>query len=456
MSDYRSPTDVEIQRLSLVTAAGQVHELEAVTQEVNIYQSLFAHYMKCDLVVGDATGLLNSFAGFKNDGVTGGFVGGELLLISYKTNGNDADVPVRNHVFALYECANRTRTSEDKEVYLLRGISLEAISTVNKTISKAYGGVKGNLISSMINSIVNEYIMTRQTKSIYETLNSSLNFNIRKTYSADRTTGLHKILIPDYSVDDAIDMLCKEADDDKHIPYYIFFENSAGFKFRDLANLVQQESIETYSYKPSNMKEGKDTANEDFFDRTKIISLTVERQTNSLHNAQRGLFSSSMTTIDLLQKTKTETTFKYEKHHDKFTKLQSQSFKINGYQTFDTAGTGYLMTTRKGHDSSTFFRAEAPIVKRIDDFYLAKHAYQAHIFNTVVEFMIPGDSNLSVGETVYLEIPVATSVEDQKNQEDKYVSGKYLITELRQKLPGKTGDRHFTSVRCVKDTGIKI
>lgn len=456
MADYRSPTDVDIERLTLITSAGAVHELNGITNEINIYESLFAHFMKCDLVIDDATGMLNSFSGFIDGRVTGGFVGGEILLVSYKTRGNNPDLKLKNHVFVLYECSNRTRVNEDRESYLLRGLSLEAYTTVGRNISKAYGGKKGNLISKIVQSVIDEFVLTRQTKSVYNTIGSSLKFNISKQVNIDPTTGLHKLIMPDYTVDECLDLLCKEADNDTHVPYYIFYENAQGFQFRDLKNLVKQETKEKFTYKQSNAKENDQNITAEFTDRTKIMSIDVERQTNVLHNAQKGLFSSSMTTIDLLQKTKNTTTFKYETGSSKFEKLQNQSFKINGFKTFDTGNVGYLTTTRKGHDSSSFFRSEAPIIKRIDDFYLTKHAYQTHIFNTVVSITVPGDSLLTVGDIIYLEIPVATSIDDRKNEEDKYVSGRYLITELRQKLPGKTGQGHVTSIRCVKDTGIKI
>ena len=81
-------------------------------------------------------------------------------------------------------------------------------------------------------------------------------------------------------------------------------------------------------------------------------------------------------------------------------------------------------------------------------------AYYSHIFNTQLEVVIPGDSELDVGDVITLSIPPASNVLDQVNVDDKYLSGKYLITKIRNKfLDGS--ESMSTVLECVKDTAIR-
>jgi hypothetical protein len=448
---YRNPGDIEIEHLKFISAAGQLVDLAGIVTEISIFQNLFEHYMRCQIVFSDSTGLINSLKGFRESKVTGGFTGGELFLISYKSK--DDDLKFKKHLFALHSLTDRSRPSEDVEVYSVMGVSLEAYQTLTNSISKAYGGTEGNTISKMVQAICEEYFISERVSTVYDIISNALNVNITKSYSYDETNGLHKLIVPDYLVDDAIDFMCKEADNDRHIPYYLFYENSSGYQFKDLSNLALQEVKEKYTYQVTNNNESK--SGEEYSDRTKIIDITVDRQTDILMNATEGLFSSTMTTIDLLTKKKTDISFRYDDYQSKFVKMQNDDYRLSG-SFLDGDGVGYLSTTRTGHDSSVFFRNESPITKRIDSFYNAKQSFFRHMCNTKVEVTVPGDSEIQVGDCVYLEIPVATNLEDSASDQDKYVSGKYLITELRQQMGSKTGSTFITTFKCVKDTGIKI
>ena len=71
--------------------------------------------------------------------------------------------------------------------------------------------------------------------------------------------------------------------------------------------------------------------------------------------------------------------------------------------------------------------------------------------NNVIVITIPGNSELNVGDTIECKFTPATSFEEGK-EEDKYQSGKYLITKCRHVITKQIYD---TVLECVKDTGIE-
>lgn len=447
---YKHAGDVDVRTFKLITAAGQAIDLESITVEFSVYQSLFEHYLQCDLVINDSLGLINTLNPIK-DGVTqGGFSGGDLLVVSYRSN--DESLPYKNHLFSLYEMTDRKRIEENSEAYFFSGISVEAYGASSQKISRAYGGSGGNDISSMVKSITNEFIYNNSIKDLHRAVREAVKFRIEKQNVFDPTVGNHNFVLPNLAVDDAIDFLCKEADNDNHIPYFLFYENSKGFNFKDLGSLVSQEPKEKYSYVPSNFTGVyKDKKKEEYTEATNIRSFDVIKQGDFLENMESGMFQSRNIYIDFLKKNKREIVYKYDDYFSKFKKLQN--LKIAGGETKGDPVVR-MFTSRLGHDSDAIFSGESPNPKRSVEYVGQAEGYFSHIFNTQLEVVLPGDSELDVGDVIELNIPPATNVLDQVNVGDKYLSGKYLITKIRNKFLDDS-EAMSTIIECVKDTGIK-
>ena len=447
-NNYRFPGDVEIESCILILSNGVPVDISSIATEINIYQDLQEHYLRCEITIHDAIGLFHTVV--SAGGVNGGFTGGEVFGISYKNK--SPEFKFKRHLFAIHGMTDRKRLNENSEVYLLSGISLEAYEAGSNRISRSYGGAGGNTIDKMIQSVFNEFINSKTIQTIYQEYKQGVGFTLRKQNVFDSTNGLQRLVVPNLNVDETIDFMVAEADNDSHIPSFFFYENTDGFNFKDLNNLVSKEPIETYTYAPYNYYVNGKDANSEFTDPTQIITFEISRQTDILTNLRGGLFKSKMINIDILKKTKNEIEYNYERDFSKFTKLQK--LRIAG-SAIGNDPIVTMMTSRTGHDvCCPIFAPENHLPKRINEFGTKKVAYNRHIFNTIIEVMIYGNSELKVGDVIYLKIPVATTMDDLYSEEDKYLSGKYLITKVRHQMKGKTGGGFFTILKCVKDTGI--
>ncbi len=448
---YKHAGDYDVRTFKLITATGQSIDIEPLTVEFSLYQSLFEHYMQCDLVLNDSLGLLNTINPLKGGDIQGGFSGGDLLVVSYKSN--DDSLPYKTNVFVLYEMTDRKRIEENSEAYFFSGISVEAYTASSNKISRAYGGGSGNNTSKMIESIIKEFLLSTNSTGVYASLKQFVSYSISKEIDIEQTNGNHKFVIPNLSVDDSIEFICKEADSDDHIPYFMFYENSSGFNFKNLGSLIQQEPKETYTYTPSNYSNGyKDKPKEEYTEATNIRSFDVIKQSDYLQNQDSGMFRSRSIYLDVLRKSKREVIYKYDDYFPKFKKLQE--YKIPGSDP-ELMGDSVvrMATSRFGHDTDSLFLDETPAVKKHSETAAQSDSYFSHIFNTQVEVVIPGDSELDVGDVIYLNIPPATNVLDQALTSDKYLSGKYLITKLRNKFLDDS-ESMSTVLECVKDTAI--
>lgn len=450
---YRFAGDIEVKGIYLISQAGQLRNIGKIVKEVNVFQDLTEPYLQSEIVVSDAVSLLQFLEGNRKEGIQGGFNGGEVIVLTYKMR--DSTKKVITHFFGVHEVAERQRADEKNEVYILNCISAEAYRASTKTISRAYGGTKGNLISNMVKSVVEEFIYDKQIKDIHRNYREVLEVRIEKEINVTPTNGKQRLIIPNLTPEDTISLFCQEADNDSHIPFYFFYEDSKGFNFKDLSELVQRDVAETYTYMSQNVvgEEGESEKDSSIVhDFQKIISFNVVSQTDIIRNVKRGLFRSKMINLDILRKNKSEYNFNYEKEYKSFTKLQK--WKIPGQ--VDGNPVIHMLQSRNGHDTDTTFQSENHLPKRINQHLPRSQSYFNHIFNTMMDVTVPGNSELNVGDVIELNIPNATTINKLDGKKDKYLSGKYLITSLRHKFGGTTGEMFTTHITCVKDTGIEI
>ena len=444
MADYNFSGDIDIDQITLIGGGGEVFNIQEQFIELNIYQSIFKKYLECDVYINDALFLASQVKGSINDNIPGGFKGIETLVVKYRERtdpSEDANIPVKTHVFGVYEISDRKREGEGTEKYLINGISLEAYRTLPTRISKVYGKGRGNTISKMMESLMKEYVLPDELKNEYQAI------GLNKQVNIDETSGMKNYIIPNKSVNETIDFFCKEADSKDHYPYYMFYEDSNGYNFRNLPFLIEDGEIDwTYTYYPSNYEgDDKDVEGSDQY---KIISFNVIQENSFLENLKGGMFKSKSVGIDILRKKKLEKVFDYTKEQENFYTVEGGYFPVevnadgvvnNDYTTF-------------GHDTDEFFNNDTTVMSKKD--ILTKNrvmSYNKQIFNNVVEVMIAGDSTKNVGGLIDLQFYINNTIGENKYEVDKTLSGQYLITKVRQKI---NAENFVTIMQCCKDSAM--
>jgi hypothetical protein len=435
---YRNAGDVELKTLTLVTNAGLQIDLLKLFREWSVYQDMFSHYLQTDILIFDAAGTLNAI---------GGITGGELIIISYRTGGPNDKTKYKTHVFGVTEISNRQTVDEKNEIYILSGVSIESYQTIDSKVSRAYGHPQPTLVSQMIDSVTKEF-MRKPLEPLYSELSSTLKYKISKTYDIEETKNRQKFVIPNMRIDDTIDYLCRESISDKPVSHFVFWEDAEKFNFKDLNTLVSQEPRYTFSYAPSNYDEGNNNAKEEYTDPLKIINYNVEKESSLFDNIMGGLYKTKTVSIDIQRKKKTETIYDYSKIYEKFNKLQPYSV----FGTSKDTAIVELNTTRSGHDSDIFFALENHIPNKTYQNKPKRRSFFKHISNKVLSVSIPGNSEVLAGDVVYLSIPPATNIDGVAKKEDKYLSGKYLVTKVRHK---HIEENFTTFLECIKDTGVE-
>jgi hypothetical protein len=440
---YRFPGDVELIGVHFIGVNGQPTDITSFTEGINIYQNLFRHYLEADFLIHDSTKFLHKLPDFKDLDVTGGFTGIESMVVSYRNRSKGDKETVYTHLFRLYSVTDR-QSLENVEAYMFSGISEEAYHTSTKTISSAYGGESGQTTESMVKAVHKNYFNNSDIQERYNSLRSLTHNRINKQLETHPTIGKHQFVIPNLSVDDTIRFFARESDCQSRVPLFYFYEDSQGFNFKNVNGLTAQEPVDTFYYSMQGTE-----GNED--DKIKnhqiIMGYRVNRQQDLIENMKSGLYKAETTNIDMLKKRYNKVVYNYDDYAKVFNKLQPK--KVFGSVPGETPVKS-LMTTRKGHDLDANFFDENPKPKRLNTIKDIRNSFRRSVFNTSVEVSIPGNPNMKVGQVVRLEFPVNDNSNNGIEEHDKYLTGNYLVTKVRQMF--STNDV-TTVLECTKDGG---
>ena len=412
---YTHPGDIEVDGIYLIATSGEAVDISPIVREINIYHDMMEHYLQCDVVLVDALAVIDAF---------GGLTGYESLIVSFRNNDDESEF--NTHAFMVHKVSNRNRINERAEAYLLSCISLEAYSNISTRISKAFGP---STVSDMIKAVFQTHFKTPEINTYYSALKDELKKTIDKKLDVDATIGSEQIIVPNLVVSDAIEFLNDQADSET-VPYYLFYEDSQGFKYKNVNSLLEQEPIEKYTYMPSNLYIEERTA-EDIF---KIISFEVLRETDIIDDIKGGLFSSKTFSIDILNKTTSTEEYTYEKYQKRFNTLLNNPI------------------TPQAKVADTVFRSVTKTENKRYNRVLAKReSFEKSITGTIMNVTVPGNSEITVGKIIELSFPTANNIDgDQQLAEDVVTSGKFLITKVRHKFDGKTGGDFATVFECIR------
>lgn len=447
VSDYRNVGDLEFEKFILFSPFGEKVDIGNLVAQFDVYQEFDHPFLRCELLMNDSSGLFHN--------LYGGFTGGELLVCSYRTK--DDNAIWRSHCFVLYEATDRSAVSDKRTTYTISGASLESMNSTLHKISKSYGGETPIKISDIISDIVGGYLYTADVIRLLDQYakDAGIPGKLKKTNIIEQTAGAQKWVCPYVSPAEAIALLTDEADNSKNIPWFTFYEDSAGFKFADVNTLSQKPAYTYFKYHPKNLgNENNDavdnTANLDSY---KITSWRINQDTNLMDAMEDGLFKSKSINIDILRRTWRENTFYYQNGHTGFSKLNN--ITTVGYAGDKHEPSVSVITTRAGQEGDSYFFDENVRPRRKPEFVAARRSYKAHLTSQEIEIEVPGDTGLNVGQTVHIEIPVASGLVDQLGVPDKTIRGKYLITALRHSMEPKTGGKFITILNLIKEIGIE-
>ena len=437
MSGIQYAGEYVLKEATLITSAGVTFDLKGLILSFNIYENIFS------------TSLSGSFSFVDTDNIitNGPIVGQEYLYLKVGTPGLDElDFDFTNVPFVTYKVNVREDANKNTQLIQVSFTSPEIIKNTRVRVSKSY--------TESIDQIVTNIL--RDERYV----------NTLKPLHIEPTAGIRKVISPNLHPYNFITNLATEAVSAKDgNPFFLFYESTRGINFRSIESLFAEETRGDYSLGDFGNNKGKQPDVEKELGR--IVSFQIAANNDMLSNIVSGMLGSSIIEYNIYNKSFDKSTYNYIEDFGKFPRINysddfydnpvySESFiddKNNTIGSFTDARI-HLHSVSSGanfdthHTNPTSAYEYAP--NQIKNSLLHRQAkFNEMTDGVTIKMEINGSTNISVGQTINVTIPVTGTEHDGKY--DKYYTGKYLITKLRHNfdVPLK---RHEITLSASKDS----
>lgn len=467
----RIPTDLEINKCTIVSADGKSMDFKNSVVEFNYYEDIFSNCTSGVLVLSDSSGRQNQLS----------WTGDEYLILEFgKPEAKDiSTIDPFKGIFRIYTVKGRHLGNDTNENLTLNFCSEELFLSERMKISQAYNKMK---ISSMVKNIARNFLQIPKSKFD--------DGGIEETYQD------FSVVIPKLKPLEAINWLSTMAISKDLGPElganYLFFKNRDGYHFRSILSIFKD--IERFQYtnplaalasggeKSSGYWYGMKNATvktkgKPFDPYEQIISYQIMNSFDSVESHQRGIFGNRMMAINYLMRTNENSDFNYDEYWKNLQKkvtpfykedyFNNQPIKSIAKDRKDKGHSDYKESTIKIYPSTTnninsnyildSFSGSGPRnaskISRnfIENCIPYRYAQMALFGYNRIKIVIPGDPYISVGRIIFVYFPQAARKPGEEGQKlDRFFTGYYLISALRHKLDQE--NNYETILELIKDS----
>jgi len=400
--------------------------------EFNIYESLESHFLSGDMTLIDGVNLINMIP----------LTGFERLEFKLYTPGEDRGYDfsvLTGHPMMITGIRNKAMLKDRVQSYVLEFSSKERMINDLTKVTSSYTGTTDEAIINICRDHLDtkKDILVEETKTVAK-------------YVAPRVK-------PTRAIKD-ISKLSESKNFDN--AGYSFYETGLGFHYKTYESMFCDESGTPRpvraQYSPKIVAYRDEKGDRDIINALQSVSsFNVKSQYDTLRHLNYGTYASKTITHDSFNKTFKVETFDYHNNYKKQNHLEEGN--SNGVVPFFNFALG--KTISDFPDTVVHFVSDTDKVHNDYDYLGRSHnsdkriSQKAALSTIVLEITVPGFTGISVGEVVHFTHP---SFKELKNSADKdndpYLTGRYLITNIKHMVNLKMTKDHQMIVELVKDS----
>ena len=410
---YRKTNDVNLEGMKLISDQGGVVDMSNLVLKVDLFEDLYSPFMTGMATVSDGVGIRSHFP----------IAGTESFQFSFRTPGVGADIT--NVLLNVVSISKREIAKNGStETYELKMRSPSYLVNESTRVQGSYTGK----ISDIVKNIMDNYLPGRP-------------------YLIQPTKNEYKFAIPNMKISEVMDMLCRHAVSEEGDPNYVFYETLGGFVFRSIGDMCKQEPVKSYNNKLSSIGDKKDKKRQEFL---KIQEFQVESDFDMESALANGSMASRLITHDITTKSISISSFNYVATFDDYNHLNENrkvpvSSKFGGINN----GVNIFMPKSTLNHGDLFDNNQ-----NYEDFIQAGLSTRKMWLTDALAIKVAGDSRLRVGNIASLSMPATEPKKNanDSNYEDKYSSGKYLITSIRHHFLNIGTKQYTNTIEMSRDS----
>lgn len=415
---FRYPKDVRVDEIILINSNGTSIDLYDMFNELNVYEDIYSPVVSADITITDSLNIPSNAE----------LTGQEKVLFSFYTPGDETRI---TQLMNLYKISDRMFVNDKTQSYVLHLVSDDMYKNLFKSISHSFTGTHSDIIERIL--LEEDFL------------------NTKKKFNKDASVYDFKCVIPAWTPFETIQWLTERSlGADSLEPDMLFFETVDGYNLKSIANLINYEPIVEYVYAPNINQDRAHMKNLpiDFYT---IDTYTMKSSFDQLTAIRNGMFAGSLDIMDVATGAKTHHTFNY-----------LENFKENAQRRMNP---GPLIPESMNYDEqmiSEEFNSHILTLTTINNLFtgvpdnmmyekwaLQRNSLMRQLKSNVLEIEVPGDSTRRVGDFVSVVIPSMQVFDGGVFEEDKLLSGRYLVTSIRHII---VDDRHTMVMELSKDS----
>lgn len=436
----RGPHDFIIERVTLVAFDGSEVDISYIRDAITIHQDLFRNTICGEITVNDANDLPQLLP----------IIGEEHLIITFTRPDVKGDPRATNrgevHVdeeilepfdmtFRVYRMDGRKWDKEYHQRYTLYFVSQERISDLKTRLAQSFIGMS----------------YSDMAEKIFERI------KVEKEIFVEPTEYLHNYYTNSKRPIEILNHIsARSVSAEGNGANYVFYEDSERFNFVSIGHLLRQEPVEYYTYnianvfrhqgsvlKPDNIVNDLRAAEE--FAHSTDFDLLI--------NLDSGMYGSKLLTYDLLRGTFETKEFFHGKEFEKYPHLSKFRYQSSEFVDESPDSVHRVRETNLYHDTFPHIVEKDPFIlpNRVEDTVLLRRAQLREINNRKITVLVSGDPRRKAGDIIEFRLPSATgdATESRPREDDKYLSGNYLVLSVSHLL---LWGKYLMRLEIVKDS----
>ena len=429
------PQDYSLNSLNLLPANGQKIELRKLMVEMSYYEDIYSFVVSGYITIMDGQGFQELLPLTGNE-----FIEINLSKTSDQVNGI-------NRTFRVYKMGPKITTPNmNTDIYTLYFCSEEMILSEQNKLSKSY---KGQKISNIIKNILTDNGPTGVFK-----------LSSKRIQKIEETMGMYDFVIPKFKPFETISWLSNYARPQKPGTEggadMLFFETKDGFNFRSLQSMFSDSVYAEYNYEAENLNKNVQKIKDKI---TNVLDYEVSKPYDILNEIGSGTFANRIVTIDPLARTVDVKDFNYTDYRAKNGSLDKNAVspeltnRLGKTQSTSPEGVLKLSFANSAQQDVAYVKQQGGIAKDINvATYIPNRTAQISLANyTTIKAVIPGDPGITAGRTIKFTL-LSLRPDLNKKDEDKYYSGKYLVSAVRHVISSEGA--YQTILELSKDSSV--
>tara|TARA_B100000073_G_scaffold297282_1_gene262281 strand:+ start:328 stop:1710 length:1383 start_codon:yes stop_codon:yes gene_type:complete len=427
--------EYKLRECKIVSSRGVVADLDSKVISFQIYENMFSQSLVASMTIVDNTNMVMKLP----------IIGQEYIILKIENPGV-GEIDFTKNVFSVTNVKVRQDVSNDTQLYDISLVSTESLRNSRTRVSKSYNGS----VSDIVTSVLRDESLIDTNKDIY----------------VDNTSGSRRFVAPNIRPFRFIRNLTREATSElfEGSPHYFFYENCKGFQFRCLDGLYKRTPNGSFvaDSESINNNHSKSPASDIEKDYRRVLKFSISRTNDTLLATMGGMLGSNLIKYNIFHKNYQTYNFNYFDNFRRFGRIDknpiynntSIDVRRNNLGSFPNSKIHLHPTSNDGLNDTQFYDTDIGYHHKdnsIEQWLQTSRSKALELNGGMnVQLKVHGYSEIAVGDTINLELPI-TGTDHDNEQIDTIYKGDFLVTQLKHDFD-QSERQHRILMSVVKDS----